>query len=395
MPLRWRLRVRDRLRKLYYSIGIHGAPPGTLFFYLHTRLRKWVHRRLYRYASGDLFARAAFGGRPYYDIQRVRSTRQIDGFALIFFMGIGDYLFATPTIEALRLAYPGMLLYAYASTNADAVNSPVLADMLRANRFIDAVFTYQGKPGRTWIEYDFRVCLKDIPKSFLILPVIYDTNEAVFHRVSSLLETFRLPVRLPLPVPVLDITEPSAAASRILSDIRHCVARNSPPAVVFCHFGTRSSAYLYPHRDDLVRALARAGYVVVTFSQSDVSDSRVIGIDAGRITPNDTIGILRSIKDDGRNVYIISVNSVMWPISAGLGITNLGLHIFHDMSIHQYIYPNLFVVTQHFYTRLSPSRLFLAPNGRYAERPSSTGTILTDYNADYILECFSRMVDQV
>ena len=47
------------LRRLYYRIGIHAAPPGTLLFFLHRRMRALTRRRLNRYASGDIFARSS------------------------------------------------------------------------------------------------------------------------------------------------------------------------------------------------------------------------------------------------------------------------------------------------------------------------------------------------
>jgi hypothetical protein len=89
---------------------------------------------------------------------------------------------------------------------------------------------------------------------------------------------------------------------------------------------------------------------------------------------------------------MISVNSLMWPITAALGIANLGLHTFWDPAIHQYLYPNIFVVTQHLYPNLSPSRLFLAPYTTYQERKLVGGTLFTDYKADYVADCLEWMV---
>jgi hypothetical protein len=386
------------LARLYFRIGIHTAPPGTLCFYLHQGLRALRHRRLRRYASGDPFRRATYGGTPYYDIARVRQVRPIDGLALIFFMGLGDYLLATPAIEALRLAHPGLLIYAYASNSTDATNSPLVAHLLRANRHVDAVFTYRGRPGRHWFDYDFHDCLKDVPRNFLILPVIYDIDPMVFHRVTSVLEAFNLPVRWPIPPPVLDPEPLSPPASKMLTEIRQCVARHAARAVVCCHFDTRSSAYLYPRCDDVVRGLTRAGYVVVTFSATDAParpDAAVVTIDVSRITPNDTIGLLRMLKGDACPVYIVSVNSVMWPISALLGIANLGLHIFYDPAVHQYLYPNIFVVTRYPYPRVSPSRMFVAPPDAHKEQPSDSGSVLVNFDPRYVLDCFADMIDAV
>jgi hypothetical protein len=380
-----------RLRRIYLRIGIHTAPPGTLFYFLHSRARALLHRRVYRFASGELYARGRFGGTPYYDIARVRRTRQVDGLALIFFMGLGDYLFTTPVVEALRVAHPGLLIYAYFSAGADAVNSPLVADMLRSNRHIDAVFPYRGRPGRYWIDYDFSECLKDIPKNFIILPVIYSTDPAVYHRVTSLLETFNLPVRLPVPPPVVEVNGLSTAASRILADIRERAEWNSSRTIVVCHFGTRSSNYLYPHRDKLVSLLLSSGVLVVTFSPGDLTDPGLATVDVREISMNDTIELVRALQTGDQTVHALTVNSVMWPVSAALGIRNLGLHIFFDESVHQYLYPNIFIVTQHLYPRVSPGRVFLASDGDHEERNSDNGTTMTDFNPEFVFRCFEKM----
>ena len=379
------------MRRLYLGIGIHTAPPGTLLFFVDARIRRRLGRRSRRYVTGAVYQRSRFGGTPYYDIARIRQIRQVDGLALIFFLGLGDYLFTTPVIEALRIAYPGLPIYGYASTHADAVNSPLVAAMLRNNRHIDAVFTYAGRPGRHWTEYDFRDCLKDIPKNFMILPMIYSADVEAFHRVTSLFETFRLPVPLPVPLPLLEPSTLSPRGATVLEEIRESAARQAAKAVVVCHFGTRSSNYLYPHRDAVVRGLAQAGYLAVTLSDNGVDDQSVVPVDIGAISPSDTIEVLRGLQQSGR-VLCLSVNSVMWPISAGLGIANLGLHIFEDRTIHQYVYLNTFVLTQYHYPRLPPDRVFIAPDGTFKERETESQAVFTDFTPDLVIGCFERMV---
>ena len=345
--------------------------------------------------TGELYARGRFGGTPYYDIGRIRGTRPVDGLALIFFIGLGDYMLATPAIEALRMANPGLLIYGYISSNTDQVNSPLVAAMVRTNRHIDAVFTYRGRPGQHWTEYDFRDCLKDIPKNFIILPVIYSTNPDAFHRVTSLFESFQLPVRLPVPLPVLEPSMLSTAATAMLAEIDERLLRSSAGPIVCCHFGTRSSNYLYPHRDAVVCGLLRSGYGVVTLSETGFQHPSLVAIDVSAITPNDTIELLRALKQRGRDVYCISVNSVMWPLSSGLKIFNLGLHIFEDRSVHQYVYPNIFVLTQYHYPRLSPSRVFLAPAGTFKQREVDSGIVFSDFSPELVLQCLDQMVNMV
>ena len=389
---RWTL---DRLQRAYRRIGMHTAPPGTLLFFLHSRGRALLYRRLRPYVSGSLHTRARFGGTPYYDIARMRRVRQVDGLALIFFCGLGDYLLATPVIEALRIAHPGLPIYAYASETTDLVNSSLVASLLRGNRYVDAVFTYRGRTRDHWLDYDFRDCLKDVPKNFIILPVVYGIEPEVVHRVTSLFETFRLPVRLPVPLPILESGALSAAGQAVAAEIRDCLHRTAARGVVCCHFGTRSSGYLYPERDALVAQLRRAGFAVVTFSPTDLQDPGLVAVDVARITPGDTIELLRMLNTDTHGLYVLSVNSLFWPISSGLEVHNLGLHIFHDAAVHQYIYPNLFLVTQHIYARVSPSRFFLAPTGSFVERTVDNGLLLTDFDAAFVFDCFLRMVDIV
>ena len=276
-------------------------------------------------------------------------------------MGAGDYLMTTPLIRALHLAYPDLPIYAYASSHADSVNSPLVIQLLRTNPLISQVFSYRGRPRTIWTDYDFGDALKDIPADFAILPVIYDVDPLVFHRATSLMETFGLPVDLPIPPPIIYATEMSAAASLYLLAIRDRIKIASPNGVVCVHFGARSSGYEYPHASRLVGQLVRQGYVVISFSPTGVTDDNVVDVDVAAVSLTNSTEMLRVLRSEYSRLFVISVNSLMWPISAALGIPNLGLHTFWDPAIHQYLYPNIFVVTQHLYEHLPPSRCFLAP----------------------------------
>jgi hypothetical protein len=233
---------------------MHAAPPGTLLFYAHRSIHSVMYSGRLRYASRFAMRRSRYGGTFYYDIVRARRTRQVDGIALIFFMGIGDYLMATPLIEELHLAHPDLPIYAYASSNADSVNSPLVYQLLCANPVFDRVFSFRGRPGWQWVDYDFRDALTNVPENFLILPVIYESVADISHRETALLETFGLPVKLPVRGPILhtsgDFTEPARV---ILSRIRQRIQASSARRVVCCHFGARSSGYVYPHIDQLAR----------------------------------------------------------------------------------------------------------------------------------------------
>jgi hypothetical protein len=318
----------------------------------------------------------------------------VDGLALIFFMGLGDYMMATAMLEALRLAHPNLLIYAYASSSNDAANSALLINLLRANPMIDRVYSYRGRPGSRWVDYDFRDALRNIPENFLILPVVYETIPGIAHRETALLETFGLPIALPVRGPILCAGSLTENANIILAEIRERVEASAAHRIICCHFGARSSGYVYPHANALVRRLLGEGCLVINFAKSDIADSNLLDIDVTTITPNDTICLLRALKEQTLPLYIVSVNSLMWPISAGLGVKNLGLHVFFDESVHQYLYPNIFVISQHNYHRIPASRLFLAPIGSYEQTlPSKSGTTFTNYDPEFVSDCFLRFVD--
>jgi hypothetical protein len=371
---------------------MHTAPPGTLLYYLHRSVLSIAN--IGQGASRGLMRRSPHSGTLYYDITLARRTRQVEGLALVFFMGLGDYLMATPMIEALRLAHPDLPIYAYASSSNDWVNSALVIDLLRANPMIAKVFSYRGYPGVSWTSYDFRDALRSIPENFLILPVVCEERETIQHRETAMCETFGLPLRLPIQGPRLyaglGLTEPAVL---LQTEIRRRIASSSAQRVVCCHLGARSSGYAYPQVEQLIRGLLAEDCFVIHFGASGFDHKHLIDVSIAEVTPNDTIALLRTLKDEAAFLCPVSVNSFMWPVSAGLGLRNLGLHVFWDGSIHQYLYPNIFVVSQHNYPRVSPSRLFLAPGGSFQQSLSKHNIPLTDYDPAFVLHCFRRFIE--
>ena len=379
------------LSRCYRRIGIHSAPAGTLFFLVHALVRRIVHRRIFGFVSGDPYTRSKYGGIPYYDIAYVRRTRPVRGLALVYFMGAGDYLMTTSFIETLHLAHPDLPVYAYASSHADSVNSPLVLELLKINPMIDRVFSYNGRPRSIWTDYDFSDALKDIPADFIILPVFYEVEPVVYHRTTSLLETFGLPVDLPVRAPVAYKSGLSVAAEALLGSLRDKIEKLAPIGIVCAHFGARSSGYEYPHIANLLGRLVKLGYYVITFSAAGVQHDNIVEIDIAQISVTDSIELLRALASGSTYLGMISVNSLMWPISAALGIPNLGLHTFEDPAIHQYLYPNIFAATQYTNQQISPSRWFFASDKTYQLRKINGDTEFTDYNPDFVIDCFQTM----
>jgi hypothetical protein len=393
--------ILQPLKRLYFRSGVQAALPGTLLHAANQRAMSLafagrmgaLRRRLITEQRGVFFDIA--GTQLRYDIARACAARPVDGLALVFFMGLGDYLMATPLLAALRAAYPALPIYAYASTSLDQVNSPLLAGLLAANPCIDKTFCYPGRHvtdrGRVasyWKNYDYSAALQDVPETFLVLPVLYDFDPAVPHRVTTLFETFGLPPPWPVPVPLLPRQDLSARARVLLDRIRAGAQDVGANGIVCCHFDVRSSGHVDPHASEIVRGLLDRRRFVISFSRLELGAAGYLGIDVREISVADSIEILRALAEEAMPLHCLSVNSVMWAISAGLGIRNLGLHTIRDDSIHQYLYSNTFVVSQHAYPRVPATRLFLAPAGRYRETPNPAGGTLTSYEPGFVLGCF-------
>jgi ADP-heptose:LPS heptosyltransferase len=384
--------LSNLLARAYRKTGIHGAPPGTILYCINARVHYFVHRRIRKYANVHFMARGAFGASPYYNVVLARQERDISGIALIFFLGVGDYMMATPLIEALHAKYPDLPITAYVSSTADSVNSPLVAQLLRINPLISKVATYKGKARSLWTDYDFTDALKQIPSDVLILPVIYDTAVNVWHRATALYETFGLEVQFPVPRPIAYKTQMTPAAQNYLAAILEKYRSKPSRGLVCLHFGARSSGYEYPHAARLSAFLIQRGYQLVSFSPTNHQDENLTEIDITKLTVPDSIEILRGLKEAGANPGLISVNSLMWPISTALNIPNLGLHTFWDSAIHQYLYPNIYAVTQHAYATLPPCRFILAPYGAYEERqPRDLPIKFTDYNPDFVADSYDAM----
>lgn len=381
------------LSRIYRKTGIHGAPPGTWLHGIHMRVHAAVHRKARRFATVGYVARAPYGGIPYYDIKRVRQLRPVNGIALIFFIGLGDYLMATPMIEALHEAHPDLPIWAYVSSNSDSVNSPLVLHLLRINPHIQQVETYRGRPRGVWTAYDVSGAVKEIPADFIILPVIYEAGAEVLHRGTSLQETFGLPVTLPVKTPIAYPAPLSEAGQSVLTAILLQHEQAPERGVVCMHFGARSSGYEYPHVARLCWLLVQRGLQIVSFTPTGFKHDSLTEVDITRLSVTDSIELLRELKARVPGLTMVSVNSVMWPVSAALGIPNLGLHVFHDMSIHQYLYPNIYVMTQHIYPTVSPCRLFQAPHNAFEERQASeTGTVFADYSPEFVAESLEAML---
>ena len=423
-----------QLKRLYRGIGIHAAPRGTVLYYIHRSLFHGYVRIYSTLAKLLPAARAAsFVARqdppfpvphwyrivvprdpaPFaikeaplhfrevlkrdehavFDLDWAVNHDHARGVALVFFMGMGDYLFTTPLIAEIKRRYSNIPLYAYISSTADSNNSPLVGKLMEYNKDIDKIFYYRGaKDSRldiSWKNYDYDDVFNLAPKEFLVVPVIYEYVGQVRHRVLSLFDTFLLPRPDSLPRPIIHLpATPSERTGAMVAGITKQYADHNCRRIVFLHLDQRSSGYSYPYADLLAQELENLGCLVVSFSTLGQESPKRIAVDIKATSIVELIHALRMVhRQFSDKVSMITVSSIFWSVSAGLGIPNLGIQQFYDERIHTTWYENTHVIARHQYPTIPAMSISVAPEADITSHKSGHD----DISVGFITQCAHRL----
>lgn len=327
----------------------------------------------------------------YYNLDNaLASNPQIKGFAFVFFMGIGDYLYTTPVLEALKQKYPHVPFYAYVGGQFDRNNSPLVGKLLEENPHFEKVFYFDGtRHPLIWKNYDYSTALKDVPENFLVIPVYYDYGVHITHRVVSLFQTFHLPLPQEVPAPKMYFPPQVApVVENYLTTARKAAAGKK--GIVFLQLDSRGSNYVYPHIRTLAEGLIREGYYVMSVTKGGPTQNpQYLEIDIKKLAINQTWQLLYLLKQEF-SLRVIAVNSVFWAASAGLGLPNLGLQHWVDKKVHNLWYPNIEVVTPHIYPFLPREKQLFAPSESYTRHNKK----IVDFKPDWIVRWFKQVFEK-
>ncbi len=364
----------DPLTPVWYGFPHHKWPTEEEFLPLD---KTWYHIRRPLYIHEHV----------YYNLDNALAVNpNLKGFAFVFFMGIGDYLYTTPLFEALKEWYPTIPFYAYVGKQFDRNNSPLVGKLLMENPNFEKVFYFEGtRHPLIWKNYDYSAVLKEVPKGFLVIPVYYQYSTRVRHRVASLFDTFGLPVPAEIPTPLMyfPATFPTQAAD-YLEQARHGACGKK--GIVFLQLDSRGSNYVYPFVKELAQGLIDEGYFVMSVTKGGpTGDKNYLEIDIKKISINQTWQLLATLKNEF-SLYVIAVNSVFWAASAGLGLPNLGLQHWIDKKVHNLWYPNIQVVTNYIYPLLPREKQIQAPPESYTRHNKK----IIDYKPTWILRWFKE-----
>lgn len=327
----------------------------------------------------------------YYNLDNALAVNpKIKGFALVFFMGLGDYLYTTPLIEAIAKKYPNMELWAYVSDKMDRNNSPLVAGLLKTNPHIKKVKTFKGiRNPFIWKNYDYSEVIKNAPKDFLVLPVYYEYKKISLHRTASLFDTFGLPFneRKNFPRPIFYF--PEEIPVKIADSIKTIKkSAKGTKGIIFLQLDSRSSSYTYPEIDELVRRLIWDNYLVLSVTKCGVVDPHFKMLDIKKFSFNENCHLLSLLKKEFP-LYIISLISVFWSASAGLDIPNLGLQHWFDPKLHNMYYPNTLVLTESKYSKIpSKNQIVVHENTDFTRHNKK----IIDFKVETILKYLSHLI---
>ncbi len=327
----------------------------------------------------------------YYNLDNALAVNpHLNGFAFVFFMGIGDYLYTTPVLEALKQKYPHIPFYAYVGAQFDRNNSPLVGKLLEENPNFERVFYFNGaRHPLIWKNYDYSAAIQNVPENFLVIPVYYDYGLHITHRVVSLFHTFGLPVPPEVPAPKMYFPPQIApTVADYLAWVR--TQAQFTKGIVFLQLDSRGSNYVYPHMEELVHGLIQAGYFVMSVTKGGPqNNAQYVEIDIKKLAINQTWQLLHLLKQESP-LYVIAVNSVFWAASAGLGLPNLGLQHWVDKKVHNLWYPNIEVITNYIYPFLPREKQIFAPPQSYTHHNKK----IIDYKPDWIIRWFKQVFEK-
>lgn len=281
-----------------------------------------------------------------FDVYPYKISNRTTKIHLIFFMGIGDFLYTTPVWEKIKKLFSNIELIAYVSKQMDIMNNPLVYDLINNNPLFSRVYSFNGKLGKTWEEYDFSDVGQYINKqdNELICPVVFKhTDINSNHRVDEILKAFSLQgdsKRTPLPL--LYIAKKDYFKSLNISDF----INNQNKRVIFLHLETRSTNYNYNDDEQLIKELISKNYFIIYIKKDSYfsfSKDSFYNLNIGNFNLPESIAFIDSIKIEK---YFIATNSLMFPISSSLNIPMLALFILRDSTqTRQVFYNNMRVVT--------------------------------------------------
>lgn len=299
------------------------------------------------FSHKDIYA--ITNGMPY-DLSKAK-----DRIILVFYMGLGDFIYTTPLIKKIKESYPEKPIDIFVPEEKNSTSSPFLDQIASIYPEIRNIYKYRGGQTFNWKLYNISDALRQIGEDEIAFRVNYKHNESSLHRVHDLFEQFGFPLEFPasrpyIPVDRIDSTE----ITKIISNI------NKNKKIVFCHLDTRSNNFYYPKINELYKLLIRQGYYIISATPCDLVDENLYVIDMKILDITKVIKLIFELnKKFNKNFSMLTASSVFWSVSSAFNILNLGIHTFHDRNIREYYYSNIYILTKNLYKEIPYDKIIL------------------------------------
>ena len=291
----------------------------------------------------------------------LESFPDVKRFGLVFFMGIGDYFYSTAFIEKLKAKYPHIHFDAYVSKNFDTNNSPLVADCLKTNPYIENVYMFDGvQDSDYWASYNYDDVYNMTDTETLVLPMLYFHTENTPNRLVGLCKVFGMDIpEINMRPVVYDYTP-----GKIVDTAFNKISKTKKP-IVFVQTTTRSTEYHYKYTNTLIKQLIKSGFFVITPEQVNITSNDLYVINTKRFKITDSIALLKKIKESGKEVYVWAFASCFPSVAAALDIPCLITQFFVDKYISTVYFSNMYLITHKYYPQIATDRQFVMQADEY------------------------------
>ena len=302
----------------------------------------------------------------FFDLDNALKHKSYKRFALVFFMGIGDYFFATQFLLQLKNIFSSIKFDAYVSRTNDNNNSKFVYDCLLVNSCFESVYYYDGFPDDYyWVNYNYQDVYSKVDKDTLVIPLVYLSTPNVKSRYLDLCRTFNITPydRTPVPKVLLDY-EPKECVLEFISYFNKMNEVRNYKGIIWLQLNSRSYKYSYKDYKKLIELLSKDNWFIIYTDPIDYIDENLYVIDHSRFNINDSIKLLYELSRNYR-VYGLGVTSCFAAISSGLNIPYLTIHTYYDDLIESVWHPNEKIITFKEYPSIPACNQYICPNSEY------------------------------
>ena len=129
---------------------------------------------------------------------------------------------------------------------------------------------------------------------------------------------------------------------------------------------------------------------MISVEKTNIVNPKLLVIDIKKYTINDSISLVRMIKNYHIPICFLTTISCFASISSALQIPNLCMQHTYDPYISSVYYSNIYLVVNKKYNQIPADRTFICPQYKIKEVENSNNLI---YSYDFIVTAFHKFMN--